>query len=86
GLLYQATGTLNIADLATRVAELTESRSVRAAFAFMTVGIGIKLALFPLHIWLPNAYAYAPSVSSAFLAATATKVSIYVLIRPGVFV
>ena len=81
GLLYQATGTLNIADLATRVAELTESRSVRAAFAFMTVGIGIKLALFPLHIWLPNAYAYAPSVSSAFLAATATKVSIYVLIR-----
>ena len=47
----------------------------------MTVGIGIKLALFPLHIWLPNAYAYAPSVSSAFLAATATKVSIYVLIR-----
>ena len=81
GLLYQATGTLNISDLAARVPELTENRSVRAAFAFMTVGIGIKLALFPLHIWLPNAYAYAPSVSSAFLAATATKVSIYVLIR-----
>ena len=81
GLLYQATGTLNIADLAVRVSELSDSRSVRAAFGFMTVGIGIKLALFPLHVWLPNAYAYAPSVSSAFLAATATKVSIYVLIR-----
>lgn len=81
GLLYQATGTLNIADLSVRVAELADSRSVRAAFAFMTIGIAIKLALFPLHIWLPNAYAYAPSVSSAFLAATATKVSIYVLIR-----
>ena len=81
GLLYQATGTLNIADLVVRVSELSDSRSVRAAFGFMTVGIGIKLALFPLHVWLPNAYAYAPSVSSAFLAATATKVSIYVLIR-----
>ena len=81
GLLYQATGTLNIADLAVRVSELSDSRSVRAAFGFMTVGIGIKLALFPLHVWLPNAYAYAPSVSSAFLAATATQVSISVLIR-----
>lgn len=81
GLLYQATGTLNIADLAARVPELSDSRSVRAAFGFMTIGIGIKLALFPLHIWLPNAYAYAPSVASAFLAATATKVSIYVLLR-----
>ena len=81
GLLYQATGTLNIADLAVRVAEVGDSRSVRASFGFMTVGLGIKLALFPLHVWLPNAYAYAPSVSSAFLAATATKVSIYVLVR-----
>ena len=81
GLLYQATGTLNIADLAVRVAEVGDSRAVRVSFGFMTVGLGIKLALFPMHVWLPNAYAYAPSVSSAFLAATATKVSIYVLVR-----
>ncbi len=45
------------------------------------VGISLKLALFPLHLWLPNAYAYAPSTVSAFLAATATKVAIYVLLR-----
>jgi multicomponent Na+:H+ antiporter subunit D len=45
------------------------------------VGISLKLALFPLHLWLPNAYTYAPSVVTAFLAATATKVSIYVLLR-----
>ena len=81
GLLYQATGTLNIADLAVRVAEVGDSRAVRVSFGFMTVGLGIKLALFPMHVWLPNAYAYAPSVSSAFLAATVTKVSIYVLVR-----
>ena len=60
---------------------VTDSRTVRVAFAFMVVGIGMKAALFPLHIWLPNAYAYAPSVVTAFLAATATKVSIYLLLR-----
>jgi multicomponent Na+:H+ antiporter subunit D len=81
GLLYQVTGTLNIADLAARIEPLTASRTVRAAFAFIAVGLAMKAALFPLHIWLPNAYAYAPSVVSAFLAATATKVSIYLLIR-----
>ncbi len=81
GLLYQATGTLNIADMANRVAPIEGSRTVQAAFAFMAVGLAVKAALFPLHAWLPNAYAYAPSVVTAFLAATATKVSIYVLIR-----
>ncbi len=81
GLLYQATGTLNIADMANRVQPLGDSRTVQAAFAFMAVGLAVKAALFPLHAWLPNAYAYAPSVVTAFLAATATKVSIYVLIR-----
>jgi multicomponent Na+:H+ antiporter subunit D len=60
---------------------MSESRTVLAAFAFLTVGAGLKLALFPLHFWLPNAYAYAPSVVTAFLAATATKVSIYILLR-----
>src|SRR3546814_11688623 len=59
----------------------SDLRTILVAFAFIAVGIGMKAALFPLHIWLPNAYAYAPSVVSAFLAATATKVSIYVLIR-----
>jgi multicomponent Na+:H+ antiporter subunit D len=39
------------------------------------------MALFPLHMWLPNAYTFAPSVVTAFLAATATKVSVYVLLR-----
>ena len=42
---------------------------------------GIKLAVFPLYQWLPNAYTYAPSKVSAFLSATATKVSYYVLLR-----
>jgi multicomponent Na+:H+ antiporter subunit D len=81
GLLYLMTGTLNLADLAVRLRGVGEMRPVLAALAFITAGLGLKLALFPLHFWLPNAYAYAPSAITAFLAATATKVSIYVLLR-----
>ena len=81
GLLYMMTGTLNMADLAVRLAEVNHTRTVIVAFAFIAVGICLKLALFPLHAWLPNAYAFAPSVVTAFLAATATKVSIYAFLR-----
>jgi multicomponent Na+:H+ antiporter subunit D len=81
GLLYLSTGTLNMADLAGRLGEARGTQPVLAALAFLTVGVCLKLALFPLHMWLPNAYTYAPSVVTAFLAATATKVSVYVLLR-----
>jgi multicomponent Na+:H+ antiporter subunit D len=81
GLLYMVTGTLNMMDLAQRVPPMAGNRTVLAAFAFLAVGASLKLALFPLHFWLPNAYAYAPSVVTAFLSATATKVSIYILLR-----
>lgn len=81
GLLYLMTGTLNLADLAVRLRDVHEMRPVLAALAFITAGVGLKLALFPLHFWLPNAYAYAPSAITAFLAASATKVSVYVLLR-----
>ncbi len=81
GLLYMVTGTLNMADLAIRLEDINNSRTVIAALAFFSVGVSLKLALFPLHMWLPNAYAHAPSVVTAFLAATATKVSIYILLR-----
>lgn len=81
GLLYMMTGTLNMLDMAQRLDGMNETRTVLVAFAFFTVGVVLKMALFPLHLWLPDAYAYAPSVSSAFLAGTATKVSIYVLLR-----
>jgi multicomponent Na+:H+ antiporter subunit D len=81
GLLYLMTGTLNIADIAARLPQIAGTRPVLAALAFITVGVSLKLALFPLHLWLPNAYTYAPSAVSALLAATATKVSVYVLLR-----
>ena len=81
GFVYQMTGTLNLEDLAQRLPAVRGKTTILAAFAFLSVGVSIKLALFPLHQWLPNAYAYAPPVVSAFLAATATKVAYYLLVR-----
>ena len=81
GLMYMMTGTLNMFDLSERLPAMFETRTAMVAFAFLTVGMLIKLAMFPMHMWLPNAYCYAPSLVTAFLAATATKVSIYVFLR-----
>ena len=81
GLMYQMTGTLNMEDLSKRLPEVEQTRTVFTAFAFVIVGICLKLAMFPLHLWLPNAYAYAPSIVTAFIAATSTKVAVYLLIR-----
>ena len=81
GLLYLMTGTLNLSDMGRRIAAVQGTRPVLAALAFLTVGISLKLALFPLHQWLPNAYTFAPSAVASFLAATATKVAVYVLLR-----
>ena len=81
GLLYMMTGTLNMADLSDRLPQLSSNRAVHAALGFFAVGIAIKMALFPLHSWLPASYTHAPSVVSALLAATATKVGIYIWLR-----
>jgi len=81
GMLYMTTGTLNIADMAVQLAAVGPNRTVLVALACIGIGTGIKLAVFPLHIWLPNAYTYAPAIVTAFLAATATKVAYYVLVR-----
>jgi multicomponent Na+:H+ antiporter subunit D len=83
GYLYMVTGTLNMADLADRIPLAFDERPkvVLAAFAFFLVGFSIKVGLFPLHTWMPDAYSMAPSVVSAMLASTFTKVAAYVMIR-----
>lgn len=81
GLLYLLTGTLNMADMSVRIAEVGLEPPVIAALSFIFVGLALKIALFPLHSWLPGAYAYAPSFATAFLAATATKVAVYLMVR-----
>jgi multicomponent Na+:H+ antiporter subunit D len=81
GLAYAVTGALNMADLAQRVADSHDNRALRAAVVFVFLGLAIKMAVFPLHAWLPASYGEAPSVVSTFVAATGTKVSIYIFCR-----
>lgn len=84
--LYIETGTLNMADMA-RILPLVPERSVIAVgLVFMTVGMGVKMALFPLHGWLPDAYTNAASTSTALVAPIGTKVAAYVLLRLFFFV
>jgi len=81
GLLYVVTGTLNIADLSQQLSDAENTSTITTAFVFFIIGISLKAAIFPLHLWLPDAYTYSPSIVSTFLAGTTTKVFIYVLIR-----
>ncbi|MEL6751710.1 MAG: monovalent cation/H+ antiporter subunit D family protein [Pseudomonadota bacterium] len=81
GLIYIATGTLNLVDLAVRLQDVGDNRTVRTAYGFIVVGLALKIAMVPLHRWLPGAYTFAPTAISVFLASTSTKVAIYVLAR-----
>jgi multicomponent Na+:H+ antiporter subunit D len=81
GYLYALTGTLNMADMAARLPAHAGSPLVTLGVALIVAGLAAKSALFPLHGWLPDAYAYAPPAVVAFVAAVASKVSVYALIR-----
>jgi multicomponent Na+:H+ antiporter subunit D len=81
GYLYILTGSLNMADVAHLLPNLFYSKALLVGFAFFIVGIGIKMGIFPLHVWLPDAYTLAPSAVSALLAPLFTKVGAYVIIR-----
>ena len=81
GYLYIMTGSLNMVDVATLLPQLYNSNAVVMAFIFCLVGVGIKMAFFPLHMWLPNAYGFAPTASGSLIAPLMTKVMVYVLIR-----
>ena len=86
GLIYLMTGTLNITDMELRLVGVADLKPILVAVGFITIGLALKAAVFPLHVWLPNAYTYAPHAATVFLAACATKVSLYVLLRFHFFV
>ena len=81
GLIYLMTGTLNLADMALRIHEVADLKPVLVAAAFITIGLALKAAIFPLHAWLPNAYTFAPNAVTVFLAACSIKVTLYLLLR-----
>jgi len=82
GALYGVLGTLNIADMAARVARLPEQDAalVAAAGLLLLVVFGIKAALFPLYLWMPIAYSNTAAPVAAMFAIM-TKVGLYAIIR-----
>ncbi|MFQ5975042.1 MAG: monovalent cation/H+ antiporter subunit D family protein [Candidatus Hydrothermarchaeales archaeon] len=84
GLTYMVTGTLNMADLAIRIQEVAipmYPRVLAAGLGFLVVGFSVKTALFPLHIWVPDAYTHAPAPVNALCSGITLEVGAYVLIR-----
>ncbi|MEK8107524.1 proton-conducting transporter membrane subunit [Micromonospora sp. M12] len=80
GLVYAATGTLNLAQLAQRLDDLPDG--VRLALELMLLlAFAIKAAVFPLSAWLPDSYPTAPAPVTAVFAGLLTKVGVYAIIR-----
>lgn len=82
GLLYRATGALNLTFIADQLASSPEGLSVQAPLGLLICGLALKAGLVPFHTWLPDAYSSAPIPISALFAGISTKlIGLYVLAR-----
>jgi multicomponent Na+:H+ antiporter subunit D len=81
GVLYALTGSLNMADIALRLATVESRAPVMLALSGMTAGFLVKAGLFPVHVWLPDAHAIAPSPINAVSSALIVKLGIIGLLR-----
>ncbi|MFC0039397.1 Na+/H+ antiporter subunit D [Actinomadura rayongensis] len=79
-VLYAATGTVNLAQLAVRVRDLPDGVA-RIAEVMLLVAFGVKAAVFPLSMWLPDSYPTAPAPVTAVFAGLLTKIGIYGMLR-----
>ncbi|QAB18077.1 Na+/H+ antiporter subunit D [Leucobacter muris] len=79
-LIYGATGTVNMAQLTVRIAELPSEIQLLLNLALL-IAFGIKAAVFPLSFWLPDSYPTAPAPVTAVFAGLLTKVGVYAIIR-----
>ncbi len=81
GFLYFSTGTLNMADMAASLPPVADSPAVLGAMGLIVIGLSLKMALFPLHVWLPDAHSFSPPGVAALLAAVQVKAAAYALVR-----
>jgi multicomponent Na+:H+ antiporter subunit D len=78
--VYASTGTVNMAQLAVRLAELPDGLRTALGYLLLVV-FGVKAGIFPLFFWLPDSYPTAPAPVTALFAGLLTKVGVYTLIR-----
>ena len=81
GILYGMTGSLNMADLAGKVAQIENRGLVNVTALLFFLAFGIKSAVFPLYFWLPSSYHTPPSSIAALFGGLLTKVGIYAMFR-----
>ena len=82
GYVLVSTGTLNMLDAQSALADVGYGDPlVQAAFGFILVGFMLKIAIFPLHTWQPDAYTHAPDTVTAFISALVSTTAAYALIR-----
>ncbi len=83
GFIYMITGHLNIHYVAAELAIIKDQYPILiwTTLSFFVVGFGVKAALFPLHLWLPDAHSSAPSPSSAMLSSLVVKVYIIAFVK-----
>jgi multicomponent Na+:H+ antiporter subunit D len=79
-MVYAATGTVNMADLAVKLGQLDPGTQV-LLHVMLLIGFGIKAAVFPLSFWLPDSYPTAPAPVTAVFAGLLTKVGVYAMVR-----
>ena len=80
-ILYGITGTLNIADISMKIAQVENTGLVSVTALLFFVGFGIKSAVFPLYFWLPSSYHTPPSAIAAIFGGLLTKMGVYALFR-----
>ncbi len=80
-LIYQATGSLNLAHLAELGAARLDNPQGLAAFALLLIGFGVKAELFPVNTWVPELYATAPARVAAILAGIVSKLALVIIVR-----
>jgi multicomponent Na+:H+ antiporter subunit D len=80
GFIYAGTGSLNMSDVASRLLAAPAALTL-TGLVFIVAGLAVKMALFPVHGWMPGAYALSPSAAAALMAPLVTKVAAYALIR-----
>jgi len=80
GFLYAATGSLNMTDVAGRLAA-GEPRLIWMSLVLITIGLGIKMGLWPMHGWMPGAYSRTSVASAALMTPIVTKVAAFVYLR-----
>lgn len=81
GIIYIATGTLNMIDVSQVLPYVDDMRPMVVGMILIIMGVVIKMGIFPIHQWLPGAYTHSASTATVLIAPIGTKVAAYILIR-----